>query len=252
MIPPRKSESSAELSLINEEIGYLPPANYSITEQAKQDADLLALKSAEIVAIVDKDSNAAGGIVVREMRTYCKSVESMRTALTRPLLEGQRLLKSLADEHTAPLLAEIKRIEKMGTAFLEAENNRVLAEQKKQREEFEAAQREQFRLADIARKAAEEGGRLAQFEAKRNLEFAKAETAAIIATPEPEAVRARGQSLKQVLKYEVTDIYALVKARPDLCKIEEKASAINATCHPNMKIDGLRLWFENKSVYSVR
>jgi len=248
-IPTRKSKVESP-ALINEPISL--PVDWSINKRAVKDAAELALKAGGVVAIADKESNDAAGLVVRDLRVYCKAVEAMRVAETKPLLEAQRLVKFLVDSHLAPLLAEIKRIEKMGTAFLEAEEHRVLAEQKKQREEFEAAQRRQFELDDAARKAAESGGRLAQFEANKKLEAAKEVTAAIIAAPEPEAIRARGQSIKQVLKYEVTDIYALVKARPDLCKIEEKASAINATCHPNMQIPGLKLWYENKSTFSTR
>lgn len=248
-IPQRKPKVESPAS-INELIKL--PVKWSINQQAIQDASTLALKAGGVVAIADKDSNDAGGAVVRDMRVYCKSVEAMRVSETKPLLDAQKFVKSLVDSHLAPLYAEITRIEKMGTAFLEAEEHRVLAEQKKQREEFEAAQRRQFELDDAARKAAESGGRLAQFEANKRLEAAKEVTAAIIAAPEPEAVRARGQSLKQIMKWEVTDLNLLVKHNPQLCKIEPKASAINSTCHPNMTIPGLRCWFENESKFTTR
>lgn len=246
------TELPKSLQLINESNSISLPINWSINPQDIQDASTLALKGKSIVGIADKESNDAGGAVVRDMRVYCKSVEIMRAVETKPLLEAQRLVKFLVDTHLAPLYAEITRIEKMGTAFLEAENHRVEAEIRKQREEFEAAQRRQFELDDAVRKAAKSGGRLAQFEANKKLEAAKEVTAAIIAAPEPEAVRARGQSIKQVLKWEVTDLMLLVKHNPQLCSIEPKASAINSTCNPALPIPGLKLWYENKSTFSTR
>ena len=112
--------------------------------------------------------------------------------------------------------------------------------------------RDESLAASWFRKAAEQGSITQQMIANRKLEAAKANVQAVIAAPEPVMEKAKGQTTKQVLRYEVTDILALVKARPDLCKIEAKASAINSTCHPNLPIPGLKLWFENVSTYTTR
>jgi hypothetical protein len=205
-----------------------------------------------IKSITTPDENSMAGQTVVEMRKHVKAVEEMRVTRTRPLLDAQKLLKGFCDSHTECLLSEIGRLQRLGTAFVESENRRVEAEEKKRREEFEAAQAAQLALDDAARKASESGSITQQMIANRKLESAKINVQEIINAPEPVAIKAKGQTMKQVLRYEVTDIFELVKARPDLCKIEAKASAINSSCHPNHPIPGLKIWFENVSTYTTR
>jgi len=205
-----------------------------------------------IKSIATADENSMAGQTVVEMRKHVKAIEEMRTTRTRPLLDAQKLLKGFYDSHSENLVNEINRLQRLGTAFVEAENRRVEAEEKKRREEFESAQRAQFALDDAARKAVESGSITQQMIANRKLESAQATTQAIINAPEPEVNRAKGQTMKQVLCYEVTDLMELVKHNPQLCKIEPKASAIKSTCHPNLPVPGLRLWFENQSTYTTR
>jgi len=217
-----------------------------------QEREQYLLCAGGIKSITTADENSMAGQTVVEMRMHVKAIEEMRTTRTRPLLDAQKLLKGFYDSHSENLNAEIIRLQKLGTAFIESENRRVEAEEKKRREEFEAAQRAQFALDDAARKAAEQGSIAQQMIANRKLAQAQAATQAVINQPEPTMEKAKGQTMKQVLKWEVTDLMELVKHNPQLCKIEPKASAINSTCHPNLKIPGLRCWFENVSTYTTR
>ncbi len=208
-----------------------------------------AVRIKSISNVLD-NSSAAKSVVL--MRKHVKTIESMRVERTRPLLDAQKILKAFYDSHTETLQSEINRLQRLGTAYIEAENKRVEAEEKKRREDFEAAQRAQFALDDAARKAAESGSTVNQMLANRKLETAKANVQAIIATPEPEMKKAKGQQFKQVLKWEVTDLMLLVKHNPQLCKIEPSASAIKSTCGPNLQIPGLRCWYENEAIYTTR
>jgi DNA primase len=244
-------------SLIKETI--VLPVGYSVNAEAEEQRNELALRGAEIKSITNANQNEDAGEIVRSIRSYLKSVEAMRQTLTKPLLEGQRLLKALADDHTSPLLAEVQRIERLAVAFSQAEQRRVAEEERKRQEAFQKA--EAIRL-EAERKAQAAAQKLADEENKRNANSAaKAEAKVvaaeqavqiIIAAPLPEVARSKGQQTKRVLKFEVTDIYALVKARPDLCSIEAKASAVNATCTPEMPNPppGLRLWWEDRVVYA--
>lgn len=72
---------------------------------------------------------------------------------------------------------------------------------------------------------------------------------AIIDEPQP---KARGQRNHETLRWEVTDIDALYRARPDLCRLEPKASAIQALCVPEMPPPGLKLWWEKKTIFTTR
>lgn len=238
------------MSLINEKINYLPPEKYSIAPEIEQARNAIALRGQSITAITTADLNKDAGKIVRDIRKYVKDVEASRVALTKPLLDGQRLLKSLADEHCAPLLAEQKRLEKMAICFLEGEQRRIESEKKRQQEEFDAAQRAKFAAQDAAQDENLSAIQRKTLERKAALEASKVQ--AIIATPEPVLEKAHGQTMKQVLKWEVTDLMALVKARPDLCTIEAKKSAINASCHPDHPVPGLKLWFENQSTFTTR
>lgn len=197
------------------------PQIYSVPESAEEDRNRLAQLSLEITNIATESDNKSAREIAVRIRQHLKEVESARTHLTKPLLDAQRLLKALADDHITPLKDELARLERLGTAYLKAEQDRVAAEMKARTE-----------LAA---------------EAKTEADFA-----IVSNEPMPVESRARGQQLRRVLKWEVTDIRALVQSRPDLCKIEAKASAIQAVCVPELPVPGLKLWWEEVSTFTTR
>lgn len=236
------------------------PATYSANAKAEESRNELALRGVKITAITTAAANDTAGEVVREIRAYLKSVEAMRTTLTKPLLEGQRLLKALADDHCAPLISEQQRIERLALSFSQAEQRRVQEEERKRQETLQKAEQERL---EAERKAQAAAAKLAEEENKRNSNsmnkaeakviVAEEKVQAIIAAPVPEVAKSKGQQTKKTLCFEVTDLAALVKARPELCKIEPKPSAINAVCTPEMANPppGLRLWWEEKVVFAA-
>lgn len=227
------------------------PEMFGSTADVEEKRNELVLNSRKVTTVVNAEQAEAAVANARDIRTWVKEVEAARVVLTKPLLEAQRKIKALADDHCAPLIEEQKRVERLYTTFQEAEQRRVAAEEQKRREAFEEAERLRIEAEEAARKAAEGIKTEKQLEAalkKEEVAIAAATKAnEIIMAPLPEANRAVGATLKKVLRWEVTDLNALVKARPDLCKIEAKPSAIQATCVPEMPNlpPGLRLWWEH-------
>ena len=61
----------------------------------------------------------------------------------------------------------------------------------------------------------------------------------------PTIIKADGEVIKKVWKFEVEDLRLLVKSRPELCRIEANASEINKEIRLGKRqIPGLRIWEE--------
>ena len=131
------------------------PETYSANAEAEELRNALVIKSRQITAVKTAQQNTDAGAIVRTIRLHVKGVEAARVELTKPLLAGQRLLKELADDHCQPLNEEVKRLEKLGTDFQEAEQRRVAAAEAARAKAFAEAQAKQFAAEDAARKAAE-------------------------------------------------------------------------------------------------
>ncbi len=171
------------------------------------------------------------------------------------------MVKKTEDDHLAPLIVEQDRIKRLCADFQQQEARRVAKEEAEQQAIREKAERERQALEEKARQAAIKAaatGRAAD-EKKAAAIQAAAEAAeqsaqTLLSVPLPEKAKDTGMSIKKVLKWEVTDIRALVAARPDLCNIEASGRAIQAVCIPEMpnKPPGLKLWWENTTVFTKR
>jgi hypothetical protein len=204
-----------------------------ITAEAEQKRDDLICQSSEIKHVTNAVQQNSAVDAARAIRTYVKDAEGTRVKLTKPLLDAQRLLKRVADEHVAPLVAEQERVERMVTVFQEAEQRRVQAEIEARRIAYETAERDRL--------AAEQLGM--DDEAKAIAEHVQD----IIMAAMPEASKSAGASTSKVMRYEVTDIAEIYKVRPDLVKLEIKAAAVLSTCRPELPVPGLKLWLENST-----
>jgi len=229
------------------------PQALEISSDALAKRGQLVSGSKAITSILSEETQILAVQSAREIRSWVKEVEETRVELTKPLLDLQRLIKSTADGYCAPLVEEQKRVEKLVTVFQEAEAVRVAKE--------EAAAAESLRKSLEAQQKAQEAADKALASAKTDAGLEKAiakEDAAILAqqkvqelisAPLPTVARSKGAVTRRVLRWEVTDINALVKARPELCKIEPKNMAIQALCVPEMPNPppGLKLWWENQT-----
>ncbi len=242
------------MKLIEQSIS-LPPV-YSVQESANLVRHELVKRGQSISSVSSAQDNEGAGVVVRDMRKHLKEVESARKELTEPLLNAQRLLKSLADDHCQPIKDELCRLEGMATAFLAGEQRRIAAEERMRQEAFQKAQQERFEAQDKAAKLAAgvktEAGLERAIKAEEKAQEAAQAVQNIIALPEQRLQKSKGQSLKQVLCYEVLDLKAVYAARPELCKLEISPAAVKSTCNPNLPVPGLKLWFEDRSTFSQR
>lgn len=239
-------------SLIKETINL--PERYSVTGDAEEARNQLALRSAKLTAVATAADNESAGAVVREIRAYVKAVEAVRTSITKPLFDAQKLVKSLADDHCAPLLAEQQRIERLAVAFAQAEARRVAREEEERQAAYRKAEAERAALEEKARLLAEKANtekqQVTAIKTAQAAELKAAEVAAVLATQPPVAAKSKGQQVRKELRVEVTDIRALYAARPDLVKMEVNLAGVKATCVPEVPVPGLKLWWAEKVVFS--
>lgn len=234
------------------------PDILGVTEDVEQHRNDLIAASQSITTITDAVSNNTAREAVVAMRQWVKDVKEMGLKIRRPIDAVTKQVKTIEDDHLSPLLEQIARIERLGTDYALAEQRRVEAAEAARREALAEAERVRLAAEDAARKAASrmttDAGMEKALAAEQKAAAAEQAVQTIIAAPMPSVERARGQTFGKDLKWEVTDLMALVKSRPDLCKIEPKASAINSSCVPEMPNPppGLRLWWEPRSTFTTR
>lgn len=245
------------MKLVKEKI--VLPDSYSITSGAEESRNALVLKAQELAAITSVESQSQAADICRDIRQHLKTVENTRKELTAPLLEGQRLLMALSNDHTQPLKDELARIEGLATTFQLSEQQRVKAEEDARQAEIARLNKERLEAIAASQPVIAPAGAVDDEEAYNASRQAAAEAdalavqqRAVIVAPMPVVQKARGQQLRKVLRYEVLDIRAVYAARPELCGLEIKPSAVLATCDPAMQVPGLRLWWEEKATFTTR
>lgn len=218
----------------------------------------------------------------RPLKALQDQIKAIEDEYCKPLEDRQGRLENLVTAYAkaeAQRVAEAERKQQEEVRRIEAE--RLAAEQK--------ARQEMERIAREAREAEEKAKREAQAQARTASELFRAGQAEEKRRQEAEAARAKaeaeieqarldsmakltvavaapieehkisGAATKRVCKWLVTDEKALLKARPELFKVELKRSAVNSTCFPNRtdatadnpdnsSVPGLSLWFENETV----
>jgi hypothetical protein len=234
------------MNLIQEKISL--PEVYNPPVESVQLAWQLLSESKTIQLVNDSFSQSLAINAGSAIRKHVKEVESARQELTAPLLEAQRKLKKLADDHVAPLNLELARVQKLVVQFQLQEAERVERERQAQIKAYEEAERVRQEAVLAAQKAAEKVNTERQLDRAIQKEQAALEASqavqTVLAAPLPTVNRATGASLRKVLRYEVLDIRKVYAARPELCVIEIKKSAVQATCVPEMHVPGLKLWWE--------
>jgi len=237
------------------------PTLLGVTSEAEEERQELSLNLRAITKVTNANEQTVAVNTARDVQTYVKAVKDRGLEFRRPINDFVSLVKKTEDDHLAPLLVEQERIKKLCANFQEKEARRVAKEEAEQAELRAKAERERQALEEKARQAAIKAAATgkANDEKKAAAVQAAAEAAeqaaqATMVLPLPEKARDTGMSVKRVLKWEVTDIRALAAARPDLVKMEPKGSAIQAVCIPEMpnKPPGLKLWWENTTVFSKR
>lgn len=199
---------------------YQPLPLLAVTAEAEEQRNALVLSALAVKQVTTVAENTLARDAVVAMRQHLKSVESASNELSQPLRDATAKLKALADDHNGPLTVEIDRLQRLATVFDIEEQARQDADEKARQELMAEA-------------------------------VTGSDVEAIAVDPLP---KARGQRNHESLRWEVTDIDALYRARPDLCRLEPKASAIQALCIPEMPNlpPGLKLWWEKKTIFTTR
>jgi len=191
----------------------------------------------EFRAITNIETRDSAVDLVRKAKAHVSAVEKTRKELSDPFLSLQREIKSIADGHSVPIIAEVKRLEKMVGAFNEEVRQKAAAEERRRQEELRQAEMDRLK----AIKAAEDAAKLvdeakdresrkealrAQLAAEEKVDVAASINRQIAAAPVAQVSTAGGASRYEIT-VEVTDIHALyaaqsscVKLTPDLVHIK--------------------------------
>jgi hypothetical protein len=149
----------------------------------------------------------------------------------------------------------------MVTDFQLAEQRRVAEEERKRLAELARIEQERRGLEAKAAAAAEKARtakqqeRAAEAEAEANLAALKVQEA--LRAPLPQVEKPKGMAVRRDVKWRCDDVRKLYAARPELCNLEAKASAIRAVCFPVQEateiapdtttVPGLALWWETNA-----
>lgn len=232
------------------------PDRFTITADTEEARNSLALSALKVTAITTPEQNQSARDVAVKIREFMRDAEALRTQLTRPLLSAQKGLKAIVDQHLAPLEIELIRLERLAADWLAQEKRRVDRERQEQDDRLAKLMQERLDAEARAAKAASDVQTEADLAVAIENEALARHAAAMVqqqvAEPLAKVERARGQSSRQVLRWECTDIVALYNARPDLVKLTPSASLIQELCVPECPVPGLKMWWENKATYSTR
>lgn len=191
-----------------------------------------------IASVADLDNAAAA---LTQVAALVRSVEASRKDVKAPVLDVGRRIDMVAKEYLEPLETEKKRLETIVGAYQEA------ARRKAEKERAEAAAAQAAAIAEMQAKQAEalEAGD------EEAADAARAEAADKIAESQLKVIEKEGPRLDNITtrtswKFEVTDIMALFKARPELVLMSPNNAAIRAVvkAENGKPTPGLRIWQE--------
>jgi hypothetical protein len=183
--------------------------------------------------------------VLSELKGLEKAIEASKAANKRPIIDAGRLIDTIVKDYLGPVQDASRRISALLGTY--QDNQRRKAERARQ----EAAEVEAAAIAE-KQKAQAELAAAGELTAEA-IDTLNAEAADKIADAQISAMQATGPqvagvSLRAPKKFEVIDIKALFKARPELCLIEPNKAAIRAILKQETEIPGLRIWTEAAAV----
>lgn len=187
-------------------------------------------------------------VTCRHIKGILADMEVARETVKAPVLDIGRRIDSLAKEFAGPIRAEMGRVAALVTAFQETERVRVESEERARAAAIAEAQaraaQQQLLAATMESAMTDESDleRAIIAEAEANAAALKAD--ALIRAPLPEIEKARGQSTRPKVRWEVVDLKLLAISRPDLVKIIPRTAEINIEVTVPCLIPGLRSWEE--------
>lgn len=213
--------------------------------------DVAVDRARQITAVVTVQDKIAAVEAASELRGIENAYEAGRVLVTTPMRKEVERINDLIWQAKEPVTPERKRLERLVALFDQQERERIAKEEQARQVEIQKLE------ADRKAKQAELDKATANMATEQDLDLAiqrerELNTAAAVSYQRivelPKGTKVRGSSSGLVAQYEVTDIWALAKARPELVNIEPKMSAIRALVFPGMVVPGLRVWEESRAV----
>lgn len=221
-----------------------------------------ALQGSSLLGKVDSaESQELAVEVRRQIRTVIKKMEDCRKLVKNPVLDYAKRIDTAVKEAVRPLEEEDNRLGDLVQEFQREELRKAQEAERRRLEELARIEREkqeeQARIqreleAKAARERSEtEKRRLVEEATKRQREAEERAKQAMEATgPANLPTKAKGQTVREVLRFEVVDIWLLVRMSPGLVRVEPNRQEINEVINrlaptspggvPN--IPGLRIW----------
>jgi hypothetical protein len=216
---------------------------------AAYEARRVALQSArDIRDVTDANSLEAASSALKMVKGLITGIENSRKLVKQPILDTGRDIDNIAKDYCQYLKVEADRLALIAGAYQEAERKKT------ERIRQEAMEKERQALAEMEAREAERIRQGGEREAMgEDLDAIRGDTADKIAATKTELAKAvgpkpEGLSARNNVKFEVTDIDALFKGRPDLCIISANRPAIQAIIKHNPGIPGVRVWSEPKAI----
>ena len=239
----------------------VPSVSVAINGDAVQHkADALA-EASSITQVSDALTFEVASSTARALQGIIKTVEKSRTDVKAPVLDLGKRIDATARDFVAPVESEFTRINRLINDY-QREQLRI-AEEARRKAEQEAARlrAEQERQAAEARKR-EEYARRAAETAVTSAQLAEAEKAQAAAKQEAEQAitpvvvaprvvappTASGVSVRKEWTFEINDLDALAKSRPELVTIAPKRAEIAARVRAGERdIPGCRIFEDIKT-----
>lgn len=221
--------------------GNLPAPQIAIVPAALEARRVALAAAADCKEVADVMSLEAAAAALTTLKGLSRSVEDSRKDVKAPVLEVGRTIDAVAKDYLAPLDAEAKRLSAMVGSYQEAQRRKAEKErQEAARVQAEAVAEMQRKQAAAAAAGDEEAADKARAEAAEKIADAQINLA------NAEGPKPEGIVTKTAWKFEVTDIEALFKARPELVVLEPNNAAIRAVVKASngKAIPGLRIWQE--------
>lgn len=210
-------------------------------------ADILATTRA-VTSVVDAMDAEMAAHALRLVTGIVKEVESSRVEIGKPILELTRKINSIAKEFSQDLADEKARLESILGEYQAAERRAADAARRLAQDEANRFAADAARAQHAVERAVSATEIERSQQAAAELEVKAIE--ARVAVSAIAAIKPEGVAVRSLWKFEVIDINALFKARPDLCVIEPNNAGIRAQIPHNQSLPGLRIWQEAKA--SVR
>lgn len=225
-----------------------------------------ALMDAESIFCVQcADDQIQATKAIQKINALLKQVEASRKLCKSELEKPIKALDTLAKEFSASLIEVRDRLAGWINSY-QIEQQRIAAAAEKERQEKlrrEMAEAERIRReAEEAKRKAERAetefaGKDAEEQARREAEAKRQELArqqqALANTQTTRTAtppKAAGMVVKEVIRFDVTDIHALYAHNPKFVRMEPNAIEINSALRNGMsECPGLKIWKETKTEF---